>query len=213
VTGATGATGETGATGATGATGETGATGTTGSTGETGAPGGGAIIPFATGVPVVLNRVETLGVTVTNTGGLVGFGNSVAGISVLTLPISLTGTGLLNFAFAVPRSGTITALSVVYNNVVSVALSSSTTITAQMFLAPAPATNNNFNTTTALVNMVLPAVTINLGDVFSGDITGLSIPVATGDRLLLVVYISDVTGLLNLNLATTGYISAGLSII
>ena len=214
VTGATGAPGSTGVTGATGtpgATGVTGATGAPGSTGATGAAGAGAIIPYASGLPVSLTTV--LG-GLLNTSSLVGFGNSASGVSVNGGIIDLTGAAgtLLNFAFSASRAGTITSLAAYFSTTAGLSLVGSTiTITAQLFRSTTP--NNSFTAVPGAVVTLTPSLTgvLALGTISSGLTTGLSIPVTAGDRLLMVFSASVTAGI---DVATTlaGYASGGLSI-
>lgn len=210
-TGAPGTTGVTGATGAPGTTGVTGATGAPGSTGATGAAGAGAIIPYASGLPVALTTV--LG-GLLNTSSLVGFGNSASGVSVNGGIIDLTGAAgtLLNFAFSASRSGTITSLAAYFSTTAGLSLVGSTiTITAQLFRSTTP--NNSFTAVPGAVVTLTPSLTgvLALGTISSGLTTGLSIPVTAGDRLLMVFSASVTAGI---DVATTlaGYASGGLSI-
>ncbi|MBE7681209.1 exosporium glycoprotein BclB-related protein [Paenibacillus sp. P13VS] len=210
-TGAPGSTGVTGATGAPGATGVTGATGAPGSTGATGAAGAGAIIPYASGLPVSLTTV--LG-GLLNTSSLVGFGNSASGVSVNGGIIDLTGAAgtLLNFAFSASRAGTITSLAAYFSTTAGLSLVGSTiTITAQLFRSTTP--NNSFTAVPGAVVTLTPSLTgvLALGTISSGLTTGLSIPVAASDRLLMVFSASVTAGI---DVATTlaGYASGGLSI-
>jgi len=220
VTGATGATGTAGVTGATGATGTAGVTGVTGATGTagtagvtgaTGATGSGAIIPYASGLPVALTTV--LG-GLLNTSSLVGFGNSATGVSVNGGIIDLTGAAgtLLNFAFSASRTGTITSLAAYFSTTAGLSLVGSTvTITAQLFRSTTP--NNSFTAVPGALVTLAPPLTgiLALGTISSGLTTGLSIPVAAGDRLLMVFSASVTAGL---DVATTvgGYASGGLTI-
>ncbi|WP_275445962.1 exosporium glycoprotein BclB-related protein [Paenibacillus sp. ACRSA] len=210
-TGTAGTTGVTGATGTPGTTGVTGATGTPGTTGATGAAGSGAIIPYASGLPVALTTV--LG-GLLNTSSLVGFGNSAIGISINGGIIDLTGAAgtLLNFAFSASRAGTITSLAAYFSTTAGLSLVGSTvTITAQLFRSTAP--NNSFTAVPGALVTLAPPLTgvLTLGTISSGLTTGLSIPVAAGDRLLMVFSASVTAGI---DVATTvaGYASGGLNI-
>ncbi|OMF06659.1 spore surface glycoprotein BclB [Paenibacillus amylolyticus] len=211
VTGATGASGTTGVTGATGTTGTTGVTGATGTTGATGASGSGTIIPYASGLPVVLTTV--LG-GLLNTSSLVGFGNSSTGVSVNGGIIDLTGAAgtLLNFAFSASRAGTITSLAAYFSTTAGLSLVGSTvTLTAQLFRSTTP--NNSFTAVPGALVTLAPPLTgiLALGTISSGVTTGLSIPVSAGDRLLMVFSASVTAGI---DVATTvaGYASGGLTI-
>ncbi|KAA8782823.1 hypothetical protein EC604_03055 [Paenibacillus amylolyticus] len=217
VTGATGATGLAGVTGATGATGlagvtgATGATGLAGVTGATGATGSGAIIPYASGLPASLTTV--LG-GLLNTSSLVGFGNNASGVSINGGVIDLTGAAgtLLNFAFSASRAGTITSLAAYFSTTAGLSLVGSTiTLTAQLFRSTTP--NNTFTAVPGAVVTLSPALTgvLSLGTISSGLTTGLSIPVAAGDRLLMV-FSASVTAGLDVASTIAGYASGGLTI-
>ncbi len=217
VTGATGATGLAGVTGATGATGlagvtgATGATGLAGVTGATGATGSGAIIPYASGLPASLTTV--LG-GLLNTSSLVGFGNNASGVTINGGIIDLTGAAgtLLNFAFSAPRAGTITSLAAYFSTTAGLSLVGSTiTITAQLFRSTTP--NNTFTAVPGALVTLAPALTgvLSLGTIASGLTTGLSIPVAAGDRLLMV-FSASVTAGVDVASTIAGYASGGLTV-
>ncbi|MEK5585108.1 MULTISPECIES: exosporium glycoprotein BclB-related protein [Paenibacillus] len=208
--GATGATGTAGVTGATGA-GVTGATGTAGVTGATGATGSGAIIPYSSGLPVAMTTV--LG-GLLNTSSAVGFGSSATNISITGGTIDLTGAAgtLLNFAFSVPRTGTLTSMAAYFSATASVSLVGSTvTITAQLYRSTTP--NNTFTAVPGALVTLSPPLTglIALGTISSGNTTGLSIPVTVGERLLLV-FTSTVTAGIDVATTVAGYASAGVTI-
>ncbi|MEK8209049.1 exosporium glycoprotein BclB-related protein [Paenibacillus sp. FSL L8-0696] len=209
--GATGATGTAGATGATGSAGVTGATGSAGVTGATGAAGAGAIIPYSSGLPVAMTTV--LG-GLLNTSSAVGFGSSATNISITGGTIDLTGAAgtLLNFAFSVPRTGTLTSMAAYFSATSSVSLVGSTvTITAQLYRSTTP--NNTFTAVPGALVTLSPPLTglIALGTISSGNTTGLSIPVTVGERLLLV-FTSTVTAGIDVATTVAGYASAGVTI-
>ena len=114
VTGPQGVQGVTGPIGPQGPKGCQGDDGPTGATGPTGAAGTGAIIPFASGLPVSMTTIA---------GGLagipayIGFGSSVQGLTILGSTINITNAGgtLSNFAFQVPRNGIITSFSAFFS--------------------------------------------------------------------------------------------------
>ncbi|MEK4158233.1 MULTISPECIES: exosporium glycoprotein BclB-related protein [Paenibacillus] len=209
--GATGATGTAGVTGATGTAGATGATGTAGATGATGTAGAGAIIPYSSGLPVAMTTV--LG-GLLNTSSAVGFGSSATNISITGGTIDLTGAAgtLLNFAFSVPRTGTLTSMAAYFSATSSVSLVGSTvTITAQLYRSTTP--NNTFTAVPGALVTLSPPLTglIALGTISSGNTTGLSIPVTVGERLLLV-FTSTVTAGIDVATTVAGYASAGVTI-
>ncbi|MEO7935040.1 MAG: exosporium glycoprotein BclB-related protein [Dokdonella sp.] len=233
VNGATGVTGPTGATGATGADstiagpagppglmgppgsmgpmGPNGATGATGATGVTGPAGvgGGAIIPFASGQPVT---VTTIVGGLSGQRALIGFGNwgsatSTGGIIDLT---GGAGTNI-NFAFSVPRNGTITSISAFFSNTTALALIGTTvTLNGQLYASATP--DNTFSPLPGTTVTLAPALTgiIANGSVSNGSVTGLSIPVTTGTRLLFVGS-ATAAGLTLVN-SPNGYFSGGLTI-
>jgi len=171
---------------------------------------GGAIIPYSSGLPVTLTTV--LG-GLAGTNALVGFGSSAAGVSVLGGTIDLTGAAgtLLNFAFSVPRAGTITSLAGYFSNTLSLALVGSTvTIQAQLYRSTTP--NNTFTAVPGATVTLAPGLTgiVSLGQTANGVTSGLNIPVNAQDRLLLV-FSATASGLSLLN-TVVGYASAGLTI-
>ena len=205
-TGITGPTGSTGADGALGPTGPTGASGATGPSGPTGVTGASTIIPYASGAPIVMT---TLLGGLAGTTSAVGFGNSVAGISLGGSNID--GTLLSNMAFSVPRDGTITSISAFFSNTVALSLiGTSITINAQLYQSTAP--GNTFTAIPGAVVTLGPPMTgiIALGTVANGITTGLAIPVTEQTRLLLV-YSATADGLALIN-TVTGYASAGVAI-
>lgn len=171
----------------------------------------GCIVPFASGLPSTMTTV--LG-GMMNTSSIVGFGNSASGISKMSGTIDLTGAAgtLLNFAFTVPRAGTITSLSAQFSSTAAVALVGSTiTLTAQVYSAAAG--SNTFSVVPGAVVYMAPPLTgiLSLGTTSYGTTTGLSIPVTAGTRLLLV-YSADVTAGIDMSTTIAGYTSGGINI-
>jgi len=170
--------------------------------------GGGAIIPFASGTPVVLTTVAG---GLAGTSSLLGFGSSAAGVSVLGSTIDLTGAAgtLLNFAFSAPRSGTIESISAYFSTTVALALiGTSLNVTAQLYKSTS---DNSFSPVPGAV-VTLPAYTgvLTIGSIARGITTGLNIPVNAQDRFLLV-YSATASGISLIN-SIAGYASAGVSI-
>ncbi|WP_322091014.1 exosporium glycoprotein BclB-related protein [Cytobacillus massiliigabonensis] len=192
--------------------GPAGAPGPAGLPGAPGIPGAGAIIPFASGIPVALSTV--LG-GVAATQGLIGFGSSGPILSVLGGPIDLTGAAgtLLNFAFSVPRAGIITSMSAFFSTTLLVNLLTSTvTIRAQLYRSAAP-DSNIFNPIPGAIVTLAPTLTgvIGLGFTSTGNTPGLAIPVVQGERLLMV-FSAEETGGIPIAAALAGYASAGVAI-
>ncbi len=203
-TGATGLPGQKGDTGATGAAGLPGPKGDTGATGAAGLPGSSAIIPYASGAPITLTTIL---------GGLVGlpsfvaFGISTPGLSVLGATIDTSA--IINEAFSVPRTGIITDISAFFSTTVALTLvGASLVVRAQLYsstagnsFAPIPGT---------MVSLPDFSGLIGIGTDRSAILSGLSIPVQAGQRLLLV-FSASASGLVLINTAV-GYASAGVAI-
>lgn len=170
------------------------------------AAGGSAIIPYASGTPVVMT---TIAGGLVGTTSVVGFGISAPGISLIGGAID--ATTLTNMAFSVPRDGTITSISGFFSNTVALALIGAT-ITLQAQLFSAPEGSNMFSPVPGAVVTLAPSITgiASIGTTASGQSTGLSIPVTAGTRLLLV-YSATATGITLIN-TVTGYASAGVAI-
>lgn len=171
----------------------------------------GAIIPYASGLPVTLTTVLD---GLFNTSALIGFGNSISGISTAGGSIDLTGAGgtLLNFAFSAPRDGTITSIAAYFSTTVALSLIGSTvTITARLYSSTAP--NNSFSPIPTAVVTLNPSLSglISIGTISHGITQGLSIPVTTETRLLMV-FSANVTAGLDIAAIIAGYASAGVNI-
>lgn len=170
----------------------------------------GSIIPFASGLPVTLT---TLLGGLAGTSGLVGFGNSVSGISLIGSTIDLTGAGgtLLNFSFVAPRNGMLTSMSAHFSTTLALSLiGTNVNVTAQLYSAPAG--SNSFAAVPGASVALAPSFAglINVGSISGGTTSGLSIPVVAGTRYMLV-YSASATGLSPLN-TVVGYASAGINI-
>ncbi|MCW5833088.1 MAG: hypothetical protein KIS78_11860, partial [Labilithrix sp.] len=212
-TGPTGPAGDPGATGPTGPTGpagDPGATGPTGPTGATGPAGGGAVIPFASGLPVALT---TIAGGLAGTPAFIGFGSSAPGLTILGATIDLSGGPgiLLNQAFSMPVDGTITSLASYFSTTAALSLVGSTvTVRAQLYSSVTP--DNTFAPIPGAEVTLAPPLTgiVSLGTISSGETTGLSIPVTGGTRLLWVV--SATADGLSLVNAVAGYTSGGMTV-
>ena len=143
----------------------------------------------------------------------VGFGSSAASLSVLGATIDLTGAAgtLLNFAYSVPRAGTITDIAAYFSVTTALALVGSTiTITAQLYSSTTP--DNTFSPIAGTAVTLAPALigAVAIGAVSNAILTGLSIPVTAQTRLLMV-FSTTATGLSLIN-TVLGYASAGVAI-
>jgi BclB C-terminal domain-containing protein len=147
------------------------------------------------------------------TNGVVGFGSSTSSISLVGGAIDLTGGPgvLLNFAFSVPREGTITSIAAYFSTTAALSLVGSTiTITAQLYSSTTP--DNTFTPIPGAIVTLTPALTgiVALGTISNGLTTGLAIPVTPETRLLMV-FTATAAGLSLIN-TVAGYASAGVSI-
>ncbi len=210
--GVTGPTGPTGPAGTSGTAGATGPTGPTGVTGPTGTSGNGSIIPLSSGTPIVMT---TVGEGLAETAGLLGYGSSVSNITVLGGTIDLTGTALcplINFAFSMPRDGTLTSIAAYFTNTIALSLVGSTvTITAQVYTSVTP--DNTFIAVPGAIVTLAPSMTgiVSLGYISNGITSGLSIPLTAQTRVLVVFTITAAG--VSLVDVVTGYASAGLNIV
>lgn len=148
------------------------------------------------------------------TAGLVGFGFSGPTLEVLGANIDLTGAAgtLLNFAFSLPRAGTIESMAAYFSTTAALNLiGSAITIRAQLYRSTAP--NNTFEPIPGAELLLSPSLNgiLDLGAVSTADVSGLSIPVAAGTRLLMV-FSATASGVSLVN-AVAGYASAGVTIV
>ncbi len=165
---------------------------------------GGSIIPFSSGTQTVVENI--LG---NNLASIIGFGSAVDFVPIANNTINLTA--VLSEAFSVPRDGNITAISASYTTLEGLVESGFVTIRAQIFLAPAG--SNTFTGTSASVDLV-PSITepVPLGLLVFGSATFPLVPVAAGDRLLMVFYISSLQAETAVDLVI-GTASAGINIV
>ncbi|MDU1422050.1 exosporium glycoprotein BclB-related protein [Clostridium sporogenes] len=160
-------------------------------------------MPFASGTPVAL--VTVLG-GLANTGALLGFGSSSAGVTVSAGTITLSPT-VSDFAFVAPRAGTITSLAGFFSATVAVNLLSPVQIRLTLYTAPA---GSNTFTPVGTPLLLTPALGVIVIGTTASGITAENIPVAAGEKILLVAD-SDTLGI-SLASLITGYISAGITI-
>ena len=172
----------------------------------------GSIIPYASGGPITMTAIAG---GLVNTAGLVGFGNSASAISALGGTIDLSGTLLafpiLDFAFSVPRIGTITSISAFFSTTAALALALATvTVTAQLYRSTTP--DNIFTPIPGASVALSPTLTgiVPVGTILTGLNDSISVPVSPGDRLLMVFTITG-TGITVLT-TVAGYASAGITI-
>ena len=165
----------------------------------------GAIIPFASGTPVVLTTVLN---NLANTGALLGFGSSINSVNVSGLTLNLGTGGILDYAFVVPRAGTVTSIGAFFSTTVTIQLAAAVTIKAQLYLAAPNSSIFSPVGTPVLLNPSLGPI-IGIGE-NRNAVAPTAIPVSPGDKLLMVFSI-DPTGL-NLVSTVTGFASAGITI-
>jgi BclB C-terminal domain-containing protein len=145
-----------------------------------------------------------------NTSSAIGFGSNLPGITITGGTINLAG--LPNYAFSMPRNGTITSLAAFLRISAAINLpASSVTVTAQLYESTTP--NDTFTAVPGAVVTLAPPLTgvIPIGTFLSGVTEGLNIPVTAGTRLLLI-FTAEVTSGAEVAVAIVGYASAGLGI-
>ncbi|MFH5181807.1 exosporium glycoprotein BclB-related protein [Paenibacillus sp. TAB 01] len=147
------------------------------------------------------------------TSSLVGFGSSATGVTIVGGTIDLTGGPgiLINEAFSMPRDGVITSLTAYFSTTLALSLVGTTiTITADLYSSVTP--DNTFTIIPGATVTLAPDLTgvLALGTISTGTVTGLSIPVTAGTRLLLV-FSATAAGVTLIN-TVAGYASAGLAI-
>jgi len=169
-------------------------------------PNTGSIIPFSSGIVDAV--LTTLAGGLVGTGSLIGFGTSVPSISILGNTIDLSG--IATEAFVVPRNGSITAISASFTELAGLDLGlGSLSVTAQIYRAPAG--SSVFTATNARVTLTPPFTgLITLGQTSYGSANVPPVPVAQGDRLVMVYSVAG-TGV-TLAAALTGSASAGITI-
>ena len=143
----------------------------------------------------------------------VGFGSSAQGLTLLSSTINITNASgtLSNFAFQVPRAGTITSFSAFFSTTLALSLIGSTvTVNAQIYQSATP--DNVFSPIAGTLIALSPSLSgiISVGTLLNGSLTGLNIPVTAQTRLMLV-FSATANGLTLVN-TVAGYASAGLSI-
>ena len=167
--------------------------------------GAAARIPFASGTLATLTT-DVAGLIATTSW--IGFGSTVTGLGLVAGGNIDLGVAA-NEAFSVTEPGTLTAISASFTVATSIGAGTGTaTVNARIYRAPAG--SNIFSPTAANVNLA-PVLTpaTPAGTVLNGTASNFAVPVAAGDRLLMVFSMSGTTG------ATTavGTASAGLSIV
>lgn len=166
----------------------------------------GTIIPFASG------NAASMTTNVDGSQGdviLVGFGSSISGVPTSFATIDLTSSA--NYAFSMPRNGTITAISGHFSLAAPLVAGggSTVTLTAQLYCSVAP--SNIFSFVGASVTLA-PVLTVALaGTISNGITTGLAIPVTAQTRCMMVSG-ATAAGFPPLNATITGYMSGGLVI-
>lgn len=199
--------GDTGATGPRGPRGIPGPEGPQGPEGPEGPAGPGAIIPFASGDPVIMTTI--LGGLI-GTTSILGFGSSTTGVSIVGGVIDITA--IENMAFSVPRDGTITSIAAYFSTTLALDLVGSTvTLTAQLYQSTTP--DNTFSPIPGATVTLAPSLTgiVPIGTPSNGITSDLSIPV-TAETRLMIVFSAEVTAGLDIATVITGYASAGLAI-
>jgi BclB C-terminal domain-containing protein len=144
---------------------------------------------------------------------VIAFGDGTVLPNILGTTIDLTGAaGLLaNTAFSLPRDGIISDITAYFSAVLSLNLiGTNLTVHAQVYESTNP--DNTFSPIGGTEVVLSPDYSglISIGDIASGSLTGLNIPVTAGTRLLMVFTLT--AGGVSLLNTLTGYASAGINI-
>lgn len=190
-----------------------GPTGPTGPTGPAGSSGLGAIIPFASGD---FTRSSTSPEGVPKLVTTMGFGNSLIINFPQVLPQSFSLTqfagNAINMAFVVPRNGVITDIWSTFITYLTDQFPD-TTVTMGTILYRSVGDSPIYTAIPeSQVNMTPFVNSMTQGETVNGSLTGLNIPVAAGDRLLMLV-IASATGAELEQIEKNGYTSAGINIV
>lgn len=189
--------------------GPAGPEGPQGPIGPEGQAGKAAIIPFASGLPATMTTIAN---GLVGLPSIVGFGSNATLANILGTTINLTGgTGILsNLAFSIPRDAVITSIAAYFSVTTALSIADTEiTITAQLYKSETP-DNIFIPIPETLLNLTPKLSSLNIGDITSGILSGLNIPVIAGTRLLLV-FSSTAEGLSLIN-TIAGYSSAGIEI-
>jgi BclB C-terminal domain-containing protein len=170
------------------------------------AAGESVIIPYASATPIVMTALVG---GAADKGSAIGFGNSTNGLTDADIL-----AGISNMAFTVPRAGVITTISATF---ISTSLPNPTfidpTVSAQLYKASAG--SNTFAGVPG-GGVTLPPFVENspIGTTAQATVSGLNIPVSTGERLMLVFFATGYTifGAPNFPSSFAGHASAGVEI-
>ena len=116
----------------------------------------------------------------------------------------------MNFAYSVPRTGTITSIAAYFSVTLGITLLGTANVTAQLFRSTTP---DNIFSPIAGAEVNLPPLTglLTLGANVHALTSGLSITVNPEDRLLMVFSVTT-SGILGVATTLAGYASAGVAI-
>ncbi len=229
LTGPIGPTGFTGETGPSGDTGSIGPTGFTGITGPTGAPAiSGALIPFNSGFDAIPLSASPSNTGIGPVGAIYTFGVSDPAALLTVDNLDFVGLirGLLpNLSFSLPRNGIISEVAFAFQSsaVTLIPLDSPGSgalfVRSQVYLEKSANPGVFEPLLTTLVEVSVPTtvingvdtITLNVGDVVRGSVTGLNEIVTKDDRIIMFSNLR-VSGTVA-SASTTGYYSAGISIL
>jgi BclB C-terminal domain-containing protein len=174
--------------------------------------GQGTIIPYASGAtPVVLANL--LGGTLTQSAVL-GFGSSANVPVLFGGQINLTNEAAIqNFAFQMPRDGTLTRLYGTFTLLANLTLPANNVQTVELLLYTAPANSFVFTFTGISVPIATYSQLLTVAPLASSNSLQFFLPAPAGTQILLVVasrLTNVATPLIN---AVTGVVSAGLNIL
>lgn len=205
-----GPTGPQGPQGQNGENGLNGAIGPVGPTGPTGSPSPGSLIPIASGGAVTITTVLGNPLAV----AMVGFGNSESGIGLVGGNIIITPPFFSDFAFTMPRSGTITSFAAHFTtDLIDFASPFAATIHAQIYLSTGADIDTNTFRPVASTDISLSPTVPTLGAFVSkGNLQNLNVTVGVDDRLMVVFSLTSNTPTDDTVKTVIGLASAGITI-
>jgi BclB C-terminal domain-containing protein len=147
-----------------------------------------------------------------STPAYVAFGLNVTGIEIFGNPINITSdSSISDFAFTVPRDGTITDITSTFIATAALSLAiGQVFINCQLYSAAA--SQPIFTPIAATRLQLTPGLsTISIGTVVNGALHGLSVPVSAGTQLMMV-FAANNSSAQSLAGTVIGYTSASVAI-
>ena len=166
------------------------------------APSGSTIIPYSNG-PLDIQMTTKNGVG-NDLVAAIGFGNW----NLATLTPSGIPAAVSNMAFSVPRAGSVASISARFSSISNAQLAGTLYVKAKLYLAEVG--SSYFVPLSGAEVLFSFDGAITSSDIRQGTVSGLNIPVAAGDRLLLAFACTETYDLKGISVY--GYVNAGVEI-